>query len=211
MKLHFFIIATLLTITVTAQVKLGVKGGATFSTAQASFSAVKQGSSFKPGFALGAMADIPFEGTLHFSPSVMIQNRSFTITPKSGPTKKEQFSITYLDFIPSLALSFPSGDDGDISVSFGPNIGFTNFGRTKITDNNNVTTSTKIKFGYGSYGWFDLGLRAGLGVRIKKMLIEAAYMHGLTNINNNEEIDGRNIMNRMFSLNIGWFFKQTKN
>jgi hypothetical protein len=42
---------------------------------------------------------------------------------------------------------------------------------------------------------------------MKKIFVEASYMHGLASVNNNEENDQRNIQNRMLSLNIGYYFR----
>ena len=153
-----------------------------------------------------ALADIPFDGILHFSPSVMINKRGFIIKPLTGNNKTEQYSIIYLDLAPSLSADFPHGDNSFV-ISLGPDFAFTNFGRLKATDYNNVTSSEKLKFGYLSYGWFVMDLNACIGYHMKKKFVEAAYMHGLASINNNEEIDQRNIRNRMLDMNIGYFFK----
>lgn len=200
--------ASLLLLNVNGQVKVAVKGGWNFSTAKAVYAGVKQPTGYTNGFGIGVLAKVPFEGVLHFSPSVMINQRGFIVNPITGSNKKEQYSITYLDLVPSLSIDFPQGANS-ISVSLGPDFGFTNFGRLKETDNNNVTSSKKLKFGYGELGWFDLGLNASMGYHIKKGFIEIGYLHGLASINNNEENDLRNIRNRMFSFNIGYYFKQT--
>lgn len=204
-----FVFTTLLFFySLSAQVKVGIKGGWNYSTVRAVYAGVKQSTEFTFGYGAGIFAKIPFDGALHFSPSVMINKRGFIVKPKSGTNAKEQYSITYLDLIPSLSMDFPSADNS-FSISLGPNFGFTNFGKLKATDNNNVTTTQKLKFGYGELGWFDLGLNASVGYHMKKFFIEAGYMHGFASINNNEEADQRNMRNRMISLNIGYYFKQT--
>jgi hypothetical protein len=191
-----------------AQVKVGVKGGWNYSTAKAVYTGVNQSTDYTNGFGLGVLAKVPFDGILHFSPSVMINNRGFIIKPSTGTNKKEQYSITYLDLIPALSVDFENGNN-TVSIALGPDFGFTNFGKLKATDMADATTSEKMKFGYGGYGWFDLGLNTSVAYRMKKVFVELAYFSGLANINNNEEIDGRNIRNRMLSLNIGYYFKQT--
>lgn len=191
---------------VIAQVKIAAKGGWNFSSVNATYNGVKQPSEFTFGYGIGAMAKIPFDGVLNFSPSVMINKRGFIVNPLTGNNKEEQYSIVYLDLVPSLSVDFPIRDNFFI-ISFGPNFGLTNYGKLKSTDNNNVTTSEKLKFGYGGYGWFDLGLNASLGYHMKKVFVEVGYMHGLASINNNEEVDQRNIRNRMLGLNIGYYFR----
>lgn len=194
--------------TANAQVKIAVKGGWNYSTAKAVYTGVNQSTGYTNGFGLGVLAKVPFDGILHFSPSVMINNRGFIINPSTGTNKKEQYSITYLDLIPALSVDFEDGNN-TVSIALGPDFGFTNFGKLKATDMNNVTTSQKMKFGYGGYGWFDLGLNTSVAYRMKKVFVELSYFNGLANINNNEETDGRNIRNRMLSLNVGYYFKQT--
>jgi len=198
----------LLFITVTAQVKIGVKGGWNYCSTKAVYTGVKQSTGFVHGFGAGIMTDIPFDGVLHFTPSVMVNNRGFIIKPVTGNIIKEKYSITYLDLIPALSAEFENGDNA-FSITAGPVFGFTSLGNLKTTDNNNATTSQKLQFGFTDYGWFDMGLKGGVGYRVKKTVFEASYYLGLTNINNQEENDGRNIRHRMVSLTVGYYFKQT--
>jgi hypothetical protein len=194
----------------TAQVKLAIKGGYNLTTARALYAGAKQPSDFTSGYGLGALLKMPFDGVLHFSPSVMVNKKGFIIKPIAGTNKKEQYAITYVDLIPALSVDFEKGNNSFV-ISLGPVISLTNFGKLKTTDNNGVTTSQKIKFGYGNLGWFDIGLNASIGYHIKKVFVELGYTNGLASINNNEELDQRNIRNRMISLNIGYYFKQLKN
>jgi len=198
--------ALFIIVAVRAQVKVAAKAGWNYSTARAMYSGVKQSTEFTFGYGIGAMAKVPFEGVLHFSPSVMINKRGFIIKPTAGSNKTEQYSITYLDIVPSISFDFPHKNNSFV-IGIGPDFGFTKFGKLKATDNNNITTTEKMKFGFGAFGWFDLGLNASVGYHMKKIFIEADYMNGLANINNNEENDQRNIRNRMLSLNFGYYFK----
>lgn len=191
---------------VSAQNKFAVKAGYNYAFVDAKYSGVKQPYDAKSGFGIAALAKIPFDGVLHFSPFVGYNMRGFTIKPKSGNLKKEEFTLHYLDIVPALSVDLPVNDNFFV-ISTGPLFGFTNFGRLKTTDINNVTKSEKIKFGYDSYGWFDVGLSSSVGYHMKKAFVELGYTHGFVNINNNEEFDGRNIKNRMLSLNFGYYFK----
>lgn len=194
---------------INAQVRIGAKAGWNYSTARAMYTNVKQSTSYTNGFGAGIIAKVPFDGALHFSPSVMVNSRGFIINnPAGGTNKKEQYSLTYVDIIPSISFDYEDGNN-TVSLSFGPDFGFTKFGKIKTTDANNITTSQKLLFGFGGYGWFDLGLNTAISYRMKKVFVELSYLDGLASINNNEETDGRNIRNRMLSLNIGYFFKQT--
>jgi Outer membrane protein beta-barrel domain len=204
-KITAALAAFVLFTTATAQVKLAVKGGWNLATTRAVYAGIKQPSGFTNGYGIGALLKMPFDGVLHFSPSVMINKKGFIIKPY-GTNTKEQYSITYVDLIPSLSVDFEKGDNSFV-ISLGPDIAVTNFGKLKATNNNGVTTSQKLKFGYGSIGWFDIGLNASVGYHMKKVFVELGYTNGLASINNNEETDQRNIRNRMLSLNIGYYFK----
>lgn len=188
------------------QVKIATKGSWNFASAKAVYNGVKQSTDINNGFGLGVTAKVPFDGLLHFNPSVMVNKRGFIIKPDSGNITKEQYSITYVDLIPSLSMYLHSGKN-QVSISLGPNFGFTKFGNYKTTDKNNVTTKQKIKFGYGGIGWVDLGLNASVGYHLKKVFFELNYLHGLSSINNNEEFDKRNIRNRVVGINFGYYFK----
>ena len=191
---------------ITAQVKVGIKGGWNYSSARAVYSGIKQSTGFISGYGAGVIAKIPFDGVLHFSPSVMINRRGFIIKPSSGPNTKEQYALTYLDIIPALSTDFIHGDNS-FTISLGPDFGFTKFGKLQTTTSSNVTTSEKLKFGFAEYGWFDLGLQANAGYHMKKTFIEVGYFLGLANINNNEETDQRNIQNRVLSLSVGYYIR----
>lgn len=192
-----------------AQVKIGVKGGWSYTGTVAKYKDVKQSSSYISGYGVGAMAKIPFDGVLHFSPSVMINKRGFVINnPADGSNKKEEYSMTYLDLMPALSTEFVKGDNA-FSLSAGPVFGFTKFGKLKITDSAGTKGTQNMKFGYGAYGWFDLGLNASVGCRFNKVALEVSYYTGLANVNNKEESDGRNMQHRLCSVTIGYYFKET--
>jgi Outer membrane protein beta-barrel domain len=189
----------------TAQVKLAVKGGYNLTTARAVYAGAKQSTGFTNGYGIGALLKMPFDGVLHFSPSVMVNKKGFIIKP-AGTNTKEQYSLFYVDLIPSVSVDFEKGGNSFV-ISLGPDIAITNFGKLKTTGANGVTTSQNLKFGYGEIGWFDIGLNASVAYHMKKVFVELGYTNGLASINNNEELDQRNIRNRMLSFNIGYYLK----
>ncbi len=187
-----------------AQTRIAVKAGPNFGTARVTLNTVKQNTSYKPGMGIAVQAKVPFDGPLHFSPSVGYNMRSFKTAYTNGRTVEN--TIHYLTLAPNLSLNFPAGTDRHFVIGFGPVLGITNFGREKITFNGS-TTSRKMTFGYGDYGWFDLGLTGSIGIEFKRIFVEAAYYHGLSNINNRAEDDGINIQNRTFGINLGYYFR----
>ncbi len=197
--------AFLLYNTATAQTKIAIKGGPAFSIAKADVNGVKLASSWKPGFTLGVLFDVPFDGVLHFSPFASYNMMASRLDYKPADTLT-QTTIHYLHIAPGFSAHFKAGETNDFVIGFSPVLGLTNFGTKKITAGG-VTASNKIKFGFEGLGWFDLGLNGSLGYHFKKVFAELNYYHGISNINNNVEFDGTSIRNRMLSLNIGYFFR----
>jgi hypothetical protein len=138
------------------------------------------------------------------SPPVGYTLRAFKTKYTNGNTIEN--SIHYLTLCPNFSLDFVAAKDRNVVVGFGPVLGITKFGREKITTAGS-TLSRNMKFGYGDYGWFDLGVTGSLGFEIKRFFIEGTYYLGLANINNAIEQDGINIRQRTLGLNIGYFLR----
>jgi hypothetical protein len=182
-----------------------VKGGYNYSTGKANYDGIKQTVNAKPGFGVAVMAKIPFENQLVFTPSIGYNMKGFIVKPKNGNPQKEDFTLHYFTITP--ALSYESTiNDNSLLFTVGPYLGITKFGRIKTTTASN-TTNEKIEFGFSGYGMFDLGFTGGISYHFNNMFVEALYSPGLTSINNNEEVDKRNLKNTTLSLNIGFYFK----
>jgi hypothetical protein len=212
-KIVFILVFAITAFTSYAQTKIAIKGGVNYSGARVYFKKeianenIKQPSDYKTGFGLGVHLELPFEGALFFNPSFMYNMRGYTYTPTYGDTTKYDNTIHYFDISPMLSVHTKQKGKGKFVVSAGPVLGFALSGTEKTTTNN-ITTSKKMKFAFsGGYGAVDLGLKGGIGFQTNKVLIEAQYYYGAANINNRSEFDHRNIQNRMFSLNIGYFIK----
>jgi hypothetical protein len=197
--------ASLLCLNGVGQTKIGIKAGPTFSTANVTVDGVKQSSSFKPGASVGVQFDVPFDGVLHFSPyaayNMMASSTKYATTGAQVKT-----TIHYLSLAPGVTVHLQAPKENAFVIGFSPVLALTNFGNQKTTLGG-VTTSQKMKFGFEGFGWFDLGLTGSLGYHFKKMFIQAQYYHGFANINNNVDLDAITVKNRMFSLQVGYFFK----
>ncbi len=191
---------------VVAKTKVAIKGGANMSTAKVSQNDEKLESKFVQGYGIGLLFKIPFEGHLYFSPNLAYNRRGYTYTPKAGSITEYQNTIHYLDIVPNLSLNLPVGKNAFV-ISAGPHLSVAIAGTEKQTTANN-TSSAKMEFALsGNYGFIDMGVGGSLGFHTNRFLLEAGYQMGLANINNNVENDFRNIQNRMFSLQIGYFLK----
>lgn len=203
MKSVVFLLAFFCIDNISAQVKISVKAGPTYTTALVKDSSVKRTTDYKPGFAIAFQLEMPFDGVLHFAPFISYNTRSFKTT---YPTKKLQTTIGYIDIAPNLSIELPASHSSNFAIAFGPVFGVSSFGNEKTTQNGN-TTSQKIHFGYGTYGMFDLGLNGSIGYHGKKVFAEISYLLGLVNINNNESLGDINIQQRMLGLNLGYYIK----
>jgi hypothetical protein len=197
--------AFILCSTASAQTKIALKAGAGISTANVDINGVKQSSTSRPGFSLGVLFDVPFDGVLHFSPFASY-NMFASKTQYKATDTAYQTTIHYLHLAPGFSAHFASGNTNSFVVGLSPVLGITNFGNRKTTTGG-VTTNQKIKFGFEGLGWFDLGFNGSLGYHFRKIFVEANYYYGTTNINNNVEFDGTRFRNRMLTLNIGYFLK----
>lgn len=190
-----------------SQVRVAVRGGYNHSSAKVKYSAVDQPTGYKPGFNVGIQAKVPFEPPLYFSPFISYSLRGYTISPLSGTIQKSETSIHYIDVAPLLSYVIKTGNQNHFTISAGPLAGLAFSGKEKITEAG-VTTSSNIKFNLsGSYGYYDLAIYSSVGYHFNRVFIEAAYQHGITSINNEEEFDGRNIQHRLFSVNVGYYIK----
>ncbi len=194
----------------TAQTRLAVRGGFNYSTARAYFSNKKQSVDFVPGANFGIQLKTAFDGPLHFSPYISYSNRGYIINSASNNGDKTKNSIHYVDVAPILSLDFKVSGENTFVIGVGPTAGLAISG-TEKTIVNGVTTSSKMDFSTSkNYGLFDFGLHTSLGYHFRKMFVEVAWQHGLTSINNNEELDNRNIRNRTLSINLGYYFRSFK-
>lgn len=186
--------------------KIAIKAGANMSTARVYQNDVKQGSDFVPGYGIAVLFRVPFEGALYFNPHLAYNRRGYKYTPTSGSITEYQNTIHYFDMVPNLGVYLPVGKNL-FAISGGPHLSIALAG-TEKTSTRNSSSSSKMKFSFDSdYGYVDMGLGGSVGFHTKSFFIEAALQYGLTNINNNYEIDYRNIRNRMISFNIGYYLK----
>jgi Outer membrane protein beta-barrel domain len=193
-----------------AQTKLAIKGGFNYSTARAYLNDVKQSTGFVPGGSLAIQMKTAFDGLLHFSPYVAYTTRGFIIKSANNTGDKTRSFIHYIDLAPVLSVDFITGKDNSLVIGVGP-VASLAIGGTEKTTSSGITNSAKMNFSTSKdYGLFDMGLHASAGWHLKKYFIEVAYQYGFANINNNIELDKRNIQNRTFSLNLGYYFRTYK-
>ncbi len=157
-----------------SQTRIAIKGGFNYSSAKVSYNAIAQPVTAVPGAGIGLLFKTSFDGPLHFSPYVQLNTRGYVVKPLSGNYTKIKNSIAYLDIVPALSLDFGK-EDKSFVFSVGPVLSFTKLGNEKKTDTNQVSSSGKMKFGFGDYSWVDLGAATSIGIHFNKSFIEAVY------------------------------------
>lgn len=176
------------------------------STARVYINDDKQVNQYKNGFDIGLQMKTAFDVNLFFSPSIVFSSRGYVYLPVNDSITKYDNRIQYLDIVPALSYDFHPGKN-ILTLSLGPQISYALSGTEKTTLNDTVTAQ-KMQFSIDeNYGVVDLGFNIGISYHFKKIFLEALYQGGFANINNNVAIDGRNIRNRMFCLNLGYYLK----
>ncbi len=191
---------------INAQTRWAVKAGPTFSTAKASFAGVKQPTGYLPGVNIAIQTYTPFEPPLFFSCMAAYSLRGYKINPLAGTISQYENRIHYIDLATLLCFKIKTGEKSNVILSAGPMAGFALSGTESLTENGS-TSKAKMRFSTSeNYGFFDLAIYSSAGIHFNKFFIEAAYQHGVVNINNNAEFDFRNIQNRSLSVNLGYYF-----
>lgn len=190
-----------------AQTKISIRAGSNTSTAKIIEDSVKQKTSWVNGFNAGLYLDFPFEGVLHFSPSITFRRRGYSFTHSKGMIKKTENRINYVDIMPALNLDFTKQSGSGFILGFSPVLSTAITGTEKNTSLNGSVTSRQMVFDFTNYSRIDAGLTGSIGYKFnKKIILDAAYYFGLANVENDETLL-RNIQNRMVSVTLGYYIK----
>jgi hypothetical protein len=207
--MKYFIIgsfALLLSLSSLAQTDFAVSAGYNYNTARVHRLNTKQPTGYVPGFNIGLRLKTGFEPPLHFVAMLSYTQRGFSLDQPGNDTTRLKTNIHYVDIAPMLNFDFNVGNNNKFSLIAGPVLGIALSGKQKITIDD-VTSTSSMKFSISNnYGLFNVGILTGLSYQFNKIFIEGTYHLGVTSINNNEEFDNKNIKNRGFALNMGYWF-----
>lgn len=194
-----------------AQSKLAARAGINISTARARYNGVTKDNNFVAGPHIGLQFDTEFEGRLHFSPFIAYNHRGYVINKVNDSISEIRNSIHYIDLAPLISYHFSKTNlDKSFYLTAGPVMGIAIGGKEKTTTYGQ-TVSKNMQFSLtGKYGYFDLSMLGGIGWRSPKWYLEANYLFGLGNINNEVRKDKRNIQNRSIGIHAGFYFKTYK-
>jgi len=168
----------------------GVMGGVNFST----FNGSDKGNvSYRTGLSAGAFATIaPFK-MIRFQPEAYISLKGAKYEYPS-PTEDLKYNLYYLDF-PLLVRWYPNILPLNMNVLGGPYFAFNISDKAKQGSIKNDANAES----------FDWGITLGLGLEIKRILIDGRYSFGLT-----DAIEGVTVKNGYFSILAGYRFGKDK-
>ena len=223
MKIHnliflFLIVSSFQTNAQDSEIKLNIKTGLNYSTIVENNDndLYSTENSYVTGFHFGIYPEFPIKDRYHIEAGLMYSSMGCR-TEVDGIINGEQSNYTvdteleyivlnahltrYFDgFMPGfyvLAGFFASlGVEGKIEFE-----GYQGQKR--------IFSSRKVNWGYDEsdddFKEEDLGLECGIGIKIRKLIIEMSYQHGLVNISPYQDNDYSN-KNRVFSFSLGLQF-----
>ncbi len=178
------------------QVRLGVTGGADFSTFTGSDGS---GSSTRTGFFAGAVLSVPLGPSLSFAPQAVY------ITKGAKDQVGGAIKLSYFEVPVLFALRVPIGKGGPAPVLFaGPTVAFLSSCSVSAAG---VSVSCE-SLGYGTNS-FELGATVGAGfgfpLGVARFEVFGRYGMGLTKVF--DVASTSNVKNGVFSVGAAYFFK----
>ena len=193
----------------TAQTRIALLAGVQATTSRYHVRDMKQSTTFKPGFIVGAGCKLEFEKKLFFSPAVFYSYKGYKVIldqaayPPDIEAVKNNVSVHTLELAPMLEYDF-SLSAKHLFIKFGPSIDIQLYGREKISLISGNTVSRKMKYGFTEYGRYAGSAILQFGYQFNKdCFVQAYYSHGLADLNNAD--NGPNIKYRTFGIAAGVF------
>jgi hypothetical protein len=190
-----------------AQIHWALKAGAQISTASFKRDGAKISTGSIAGFNAGFLATIYFDDKVAFVTGLQYNTKGYSVTDTIGKPQKT-YRLNYADIPILLQIDLSKKRGKGFYCKAGPSIGVGLNGRETYTtmDGMNVRNKAILSITGNHFGLFDASLNAALGYSLaQKFFVEAAYAHGIGNINNNP--DGPNIKTRVASVSIGYYFR----
>lgn len=201
-QLFVSLCAVLISITVSSQVTLGIKGGANFSTLGGD-AADFDGKKSNTGFNVGLVGNIPISTKFSFKPEILYTtSEGFEYRPTT--TTELNLNLTYVNVPLLVQYKSTMGLYGE----FGPYAGVLVNAKQKIKSNGGNAIETDVKDNFSD---FDLGATAGIGYMLHGgWAVGGRYNMGLKNINEGNA----EYKNRFWQVQLSYMFsgnnKQTK-
>jgi hypothetical protein len=193
-----------------SQSQFGIFGGPQLTYSKYSINSIRQESTPKFGFQLGAGWKIPFEERLSFSPAAFYSLKGYKVdfNRRSFPpdtlatNNNTTFHTMELAFLLQLDLG---KKPGHFFVKAGPSLDFQLAGREKFSESDTVFVDRKLVFDFGNYGRVGASMLVHFGYEAPKgFFVFAQYTHGIGSINNAD--NGPLIRHRAVGISVGKYF-----
>jgi hypothetical protein len=203
-KYYVFLLATVLSGSLAAQVNTGFTAGLNYSDAAAkTFEGDKVPVTGGIGFHAGLSMRVLFDENIYFLTRAQYTLKRFTVNYNNRDTASIAMNYHYLE-IP-LLLEFNRHAQGrGFFAQFGPSFSIAMAGNQVIHDESGKNSSQPIKFAFSAYGRFEANLVGNIGYQFTpRMQATIGYTHGLGNIVDDDF--GPSIKPRMFSASVHYW------
>lgn len=197
--------------------EISIRGGLNLSQFQFKMGDIvshREGTKLNPGFNIGPIIDIPLQNIFSVETGILFTSKGHKISgnPFQGVNNYLfQRNTFYLDFPVLLKVSIPIKKTKIFAMAGGFAGGALYGNIIAEGENNSVMERFKNKIEWGSkpneYDRFDYGLKAGIGIKIRKYQIGASYELGLKNFSNDMTFELRN---RVLEFYIAYQIKELK-
>lgn len=195
-----------------AQVNYGVKGGITQSFVKAMPQAANAKNTLQTGFQVGVFLDKAITNNIILRPSLHLTQKGYQSVEGNpgGPFYwSRNLSTTYLELPLEALRKFPINQTSSFYIGSGPIVSYGLRGKLKAavvaTDNTQqlhtqISTDDKI-FKTNIDHRFDFGWDFAVGFQNCRMMVNASYNHGISNV-----VKGGNqsLKNRSFAFTVGY-------
>ncbi|RYY88383.1 MAG: PorT family protein [Chitinophagaceae bacterium] len=210
--LLFSLLAGLLAHSASAQkTDFGFLAGPQYTNSTYSLRGQQQPTKGKPGGHIGAIARIPFEGRLFFTPSFYYTLKGFSVVlsdTSSNPgidAVANDLRIHAMELSPLFTIYIGRATDHGPYVQFGPSLDMNFAGREHITLKNGNTVDRSMSFSGQGYSRLTPSVVFRIGAQTPKgFFVNAHILQGIGSLNNNDY--GPSIRHRVFGLSVGKFF-----
>jgi hypothetical protein len=193
-----------------SQAQFSVFGGPQVTSASYAVKSVKQNTSYKAGFQLGAGMKVPFDTRLFFAPAAFYSMKGYKVKYTLGAYPPDSFATDNNTLFHTFELGFLLQYDFNDKpshwfIKVGPTLDFQLFGNEKFNSTQAGFVDRKLPFGYDKYGHFSANALLQLGYETQSgFFIFGHYSHGLGNVNNADL--GPSIRHRAFGISVGKLF-----
>ncbi len=195
LKLILLLLLSFFVFTSNAQT-FGVKGG--LNLASLSFSEdVDNSIKSLLGVHVGPVAEFELQEGLYFNTGLLFSLKGAKM--KYGE-ESASTSLNYLEIPLNVAYKFSTGEKSKFFAQAGPYLGYALSGKTKYGGE-----SESINFKEDGLKRFDFGLGVGLGIELGSIVPSVSYQLGLSNLNDDSEMDVK-VKNKVFQISIAYMF-----